>query len=1714
MKIKMQKQIALVLAILLFLSPLSEIRPYAAEAAESLTSQDYADKTQEQADEKTSLETPSSVQNYIEEQQTDIKSEAEKKESAEGVSETKTEQISEAEEETETATTAEDALESTSETASENVAQERDEAEEFEETDYPCPEALEPENVPYDQNQEEFTRKLVGATRARSMMPAKYDAREMGYLPEIRNQGVWGACWSFSLTGAMEVSMIRDMDISADSINLSERHLAYFGFNTGYDALDNANGDTMTSPASYYLDNGGNDLRGVIRLMNWNGGAAEEDYPYPGSTLPDALERTVAQDAAVYLENAYRYDFASAEDKTEAIKVVKKMIMDYGAVSWSYYNGSQYLNNEDKKSYYNYKGGTASAKTNHAIMAVGWDDYYAKENFNKEHQPENDGAWIIRNSWGDTAGEGGYIYISYEDVSLGSANPVYAVTVCDASKYDNDYFYGNTAFSTATIAARRAAQVYTMKSEHAVREKLTAVSLLIGTSDVEYELQIYKNPEMKDGIVTNPTSGTPMLDTPQTGTLGYAGLHTIALDKSLVFDADDRVSVVFTFPKEKPSMYFDRSYTLDNGQQKGEHVIAKGQSFYGSSLTSWQDNYENNRTFRINALTVDCDDVEEVPNIKEIRVTEAQDFSEYPKVNITWSKCTDVDCYRIYRAEDNGNYALIDTVGRSARSYTDLFSERSAAQYHYKIASVYGSSEQLSDVADAKIEGIVKGPKFTFSDYDSYTAALAWDSVVGAESYEVWKLSNKDKDYVHIADIGADDALSYIASTDDWGEYCYKVRAKQGDAYTEWSELRINRDLLWKQRDYYSAYFEWQPVQGAKSYKIWHKANGKTFSFVTTNVSVNLSMKSSNYLPCDEHQYYVEAYDAADAGGNKIYTSSTITFKMTPNAPMIDAVTYDDEKHITLAWSDVSGIDRIKIYRREASSETETMVADVRADALSYIDDVYKGKTYCYTLVPFAVNNKGEQIEGKSVISEETATFPDAVVLDTAQYVAKIGVELTWNAAKGADGYLIERSDNDGNFSVIAAIEDAAVTTYTDETVKRAAIYKYRMMSYFLTEDESRETLPVQNEIQAAVSPEPVVFSQIAEQKREAINIQDGTTRVGLSWNAVENAQSYAIYRSAASDQTADSYECIAKNITQDQYVDSAAMPDTTYSYKLIVTINGLSSEIAETEAKTITTKPILVGLRLFMEQTELEKNKEYDFQMIPAPVHYPYENEIIWSACDEDGNQLSVTQKNDTVVINGADGKEILFLSDNKIHTVQDSETVRITLTAAIDEIRASCEIFVYSNNFWVNGIKDVTYTGAAIKQTIDVYDGKLLLTEGVDYTVTYKNNVKVSVDETNPLKKPQITVKGKGSYTGEQTLYFEILPEAAEDVDRISVLNAKAGSIKTLEYQGEPLEPKPIIKYKNKTLTEGADYTLSYENNDGAGTASVVINGINDYKGTKRVTFKINFNLQNDSSELMRVVLDSYDVPYQKGGAKPTPKVYCGSRLLKEGTDYKLSYKNNKAVAKASDKKAPTIVITGKGFYKGKKEVLFNIVQQDIGVLTLAAKDKVYVNKAGRFTTSFVITDKDGKKLSAGKDYDKASVSYTYADSGKPVERTDLVPQGTMLRITVNATATGAYTGSISGVYRITAYDIAKAKVTVEPQIYTGNAIEPTSATGVKVTYKGYIGGLTEGVDYRITGYGNNTKKGTAKLYIEGIGDFGGTKTVNFKIKTKIFQWWWQNG
>ena len=142
------------------------------------------------------------------------------------------------------------------------------------------------------------------------------------------------------------------------------------------------------------------------------------------------------------------------------------------------------------------------------------------------------------------------------------------------------------------------------------------------------------------------------------------------------------------------------------------------------------------------------------------------------------------------------------------------------------------------------------------------------------------------------------------------------------------------------------------------------------------------------------------------------------------------------------------------------------------------------------------------------------------------------------------------------------------------------------------------------------------------------------------------------------------------------------------------------------------------------------------------------------------------------------------------------------------------------------------VTYTGEAQKPKVTVkakLNGVLVtLTEGTDYTVTYKNNKKAGT--------ATVVVKGKGNFKGTLKKTFTITP--------VKILKVTLSST-TMPYTGSACEPVPTVTTKVNgqlvTLKAGTDYTVTYENNVAAGTATVTVTGKGNYTGTITKTFTI---------------------------------------------------------------------------------------------------------------------------------------------------------------------------------------------------------------------------------------------------------------------------------
>ncbi len=136
---------------------------------------------------------------------------------------------------------------------------------------------------------------------------------------------------------------------------------------------------------------------------------------------------------------------------------------------------------------------------------------------------------------------------------------------------------------------------------------------------------------------------------------------------------------------------------------------------------------------------------------------------------------------------------------------------------------------------------------------------------------------------------------------------------------------------------------------------------------------------------------------------------------------------------------------------------------------------------------------------------------------------------------------------------------------------------------------------------------------------------------------------------------------------------------------------------------------------------------------------------------------------------------------------------------------------------------------------------------------------------------------------------------------------------------YTSKEITPQVTVRIGGKVLRAGTDYSVSYADNIDVGTAFVTISGKGNYEGSVRLSYRITAR-SIESTAVQKIPKQVYT-----GKAiKPTVKIKDGTKLLVEGTDYTIAYRNNKAAGKA------TATVKGKGNYKGSRKLSFQIVPE----------------------------------------------------------------------------------------------------------------------------------------------------------------------------------------
>ncbi len=389
-------------------------------------------------------------------------------------------------------------------------------------------------------------------------LPSAYSSKEAGYTTDIRQQ-IYNTCWAYGSCSTLETVLLKK---GYPIVHFAPMHMNHWG--------------TLRNDGSGWnrgATDGGYSYISLGYFTSWQGPRLESDY----------LETTLLSDFGAF-------DLTSPKQfsvngiiylDTGDIETVKSAVYEYGAVVGNYHVDESNFNSLTNAYYCNTEGLTTPQLNGHCISIVGWDDNFKKENFTQEAQPENDGAWLCKNSWGEYWGDEGYYWISYEDNYLFDTRFGHSYTFTDIdtykeskSLYQNEVDGATYEFSyISNFDKITYINVFDTDKEYHVIEKVNFEST---SQNAPYT--IYNIPVDDEG---KPFQNRSYWEKIGSGTVEYKGYHSVDTEDFIA--ENDKFAIGVELEKANGS---DNSIGVSEWLSTGDKYIFTPQSQKGMSYIS------------------------------------------------------------------------------------------------------------------------------------------------------------------------------------------------------------------------------------------------------------------------------------------------------------------------------------------------------------------------------------------------------------------------------------------------------------------------------------------------------------------------------------------------------------------------------------------------------------------------------------------------------------------------------------------------------------------------------------------------------------------------------------------------------------------------------------------------------------------------------------------------------------------------------------------------------------------------------------------------------------------------------------------------------------------------------------------------------------------------------------------------------------------------
>lgn len=443
-----------------------------------------------------------------------------------------------------------------------------------------------------------------------------------------------------------------------------------------------------------------------------------------------------------------------------------------------------------------------------------------------------------------------------------------------------------------------------------------------------------------------------------------------------------------------------------------------------------------------------------------------------------------------------------------------------------------------------------------------FGATLIWSADVSAAGYGVFRYDSADSEAELIADVAT---TSYIDKTVAYGEsYKYVIASKNIDGsfapvniddavLIEYDRVKVRRVFS----NYDGVNLTWNATPASKNgYAIFRQVGNAKPEYLA-------SVKGTSYVDTDvtykgQYRYNIVSLDAYGNYAEALIWGNAI--KLTHNLVDLKVPTATNTG-IELIWTKVDGAEGYDVYRKSNKPGDEGALIGSTTDACKFTDkNVEKGVTYNYCVIVKGSGAKPDYANGRSVKYTEAKFLKHINQFD--------GLKLEWTPVANASKYYLYK---DGSF--IAELE---TTSYLDKDVENGKSYKYSLDVQFkngvlasfsydsLVEPKNYDdandyengllyNMPVCSRIgindagvkvhtfdpqvdKAVVDVAPTVYNvgykhyvcaecgmesskkvvaQLAPKTPEIISLHNTNLGVKLTWEVVDGADLYVVYRRA-----------------------------------------------------------------------------------------------------------------------------------------------------------------------------------------------------------------------------------------------------------------------------------------------------------------------------------------------------------------------------------------------------------------------------------------------------------------------------------------------------------------------------------------------------------------------------------------------------------------------